>query len=427
MAAYGQMSRTQLESELAALKKEYEGYKAKGLKLDLSRGKPERIQVELSLPMLDLLGSGDSLSAEDGTDLCNYGVLDGIPEAKRLMAEMLGVSAGQVFIGGNSSLNLMHDCMGIGFVHGYPGGSGGWHKEPGVKFLCPSPGYDRHFAVAANFGFELVSLPMTEEGPDMDEVERLIADPAVKGIWCVPKYQNPLGITFSDEVVKRFAALSPAAGDFRIFWDNAYAVHDLYPGQGDVLLNLMDALTKTGKQDMALMFTSTSKITFPGAGISAIGASQNNIAWIKKQMGQQTIGYDKLNQLRHVRFLPDMKAVNALMVKHADFLRPKFEAVQEALDTGLTDSGVACWTKPRGGYFISLDLLDGCAKRTVTLCKEAGVVMTDAGAPFPHGKDPDDKNIRIAPSFARIPEAKEAATLLCICAKIACAEKLLAD
>ena len=425
MTAYRDMSKQQLENELAALREEYAQYKSKGLRLDLSRGKPDRAQLELSFPMLDTPGSCDALIGQDGTDACNYGGLDGLPEAKRLMAEILGVVPEQIFVGGNSSLNLMHDCVGIGFVHGFPGGKGGWHKEPGAKFLCPVPGYDRHFAVTEHFGLELISVPMTDTGPDMDEVERLVADPAVKGIWCVPKYQNPLGLTFSGEVVTRLARLSPGAGDFRIFWDNAYAVHDLYPGQGDTLLNLMDELRKTGKEDMALMFASTSKITFAGAGISAIGASAGNIAYLKKHFGLQTIGYDKVNMLRHARFLPDMQAVSAHMAKHAALLRPKFEAVLSALDKNLSPAGVACWTKPRGGYFISLDVMDGCAGRTIQLCKEAGFIMTGAGAAYPYGKDPADKNIRIAPSFAALGDIQLAAELLCLCVKIACVEKLL--
>ena len=426
MALYREMNKEQLTSELASLQKQYGEYQAKGLKLDLSRGKPDKQQTDLSLPMLDVLKSTDPLRSEDGADVCNYGVPDGLPEARRLMGELLGLDPSLVFMGGNSSLNLMHDCMGLGFVHGFPGGNGGWHKEATAKILCPVPGYDRHFSVSAHFGFELVNVPMTNEGPDMDEVARLVKDPKVKGIWCVPKYQNPLGITFSDEVVRKLAALSPAAGDFRIFWDNAYAVHDLEPGKGDVLLNLMDELRKTGKEDLVIMFSSTSKITFPGAGISAIGASENNIAWIKKHFSLQTIGYDKVNMLRHLKFLPDINAVNALMARHAAFLKPKFGAVQEALNRDLKPAGVGSWTDPRGGYFVSLDLLDGCAKRTIQLCKEAGVVLTGAGAPFPHGIDPDDKNIRIAPTFASVDEVKTCAALLCLCAKIACAEKLLA-
>ena len=331
MATYREMSKQQLEALLLDLQKEHDGYKAKGLRLDLSRGKPEKAQLDLSMPMLDVMTAADSLTGEDGTDVRNYGVPGGLPEAKRLMAQILEIAPEQVFMGGSSSLNLMHDCVGLGFLHGYPGGKGGWYKEGKVKFLCPCPGYDRHFAITDHFGIELVSVPMTSEGPDMAEVERLVADPAVKGIWCVPKYSNPLGLTFSDEVVRAFARLSPAAGDFRIFWDNAYAVHDFYPDQGDELLNLMDELQSTGKEDMVLMFTSTAKITFAGGGISAIGASAANMAHINKHFGLQTICYDKVNMLRHVKFLPDIAAVKAHMAKHAQLLRPKFEAVLSAL------------------------------------------------------------------------------------------------
>jgi len=425
MPTYREMDKQQLGAELATLLKEYDAYKAKGLKLDLSRGKPDSAQLDLSLPMMDVLSATDSLAGEDGTDARNYGGPDGLPEAKRLMSQILEVAPEQVFMGGSSSLNMMHDCMGIGFIHGFPGGSGGWYKQGKVKFLCPCPGYDRHFALTDHFGIELISVPMTGEGPDMTVVEQLVADPAVKGIWCVPKYQNPLGLTFSDDVVRALARLSPAAGDFRIFWDNAYAVHDLYPGEGDELLNLMDELRSAGKEDMALMFTSTAKITFAGAGISAIGASATNIAYIKKHFGLQTICYDKVNMLRHVKFLPDIAAVKSHMQKHAQLLRPKFEAVLSALEDNLAETGTASWTNPKGGYFVSLDLLEGCAARTVALCKEAGVVMTGAGAPFPYGKDPQDKNIRIAPTFAPLGEVKQAAGLLCLCAKIACVEKLL--
>ena len=425
MSAYREMTKQQLESELSSLMQSYGEYQAKGLSLDLSRGKPDSAQLDLSLPLLDALRPGDLLKSENGLDTRNYGGPDGIPEAKRLMAQLLDVLPQEVFVGGSSSLNLMHDCMSLGFTHGFPGGGGGWHKG-NAKFLCPAPGYDRHFAVAEHFGFELITVPMLGDGPDMNEVERLVSNPAVKGMWCVPKYQNPLGITFSDEVVRRIAALTPAAGDFKIFWDNAYAVHDLYPGRGDVLLSLMDELRKTGREDMALIFASTSKITFAGAGISALGASEGNIAYIKKHLGLQTIGYDKINMLRHTKFLPDLNAVNAHMAKHAEILRPKFEAVLSALDSNLSQAGIADWTKPRGGYFISLDVLPGCAARTVQLCKEAGVIMTGAGATFPYGKDNADRNIRIAPTFASIGEIQEAAGLLCLCAKIACAEKLLA-
>lgn len=425
MTAYQQMTPAQLAQEVKVLREKFDEYKNMGLKLDLSRGKPDGSQLDLALPMMGVLKETQDFMTETGFDSRNYGLLEGIPEARRLMAEILELEPDEVIVGGNSSLNLMHDCVGIGFVHGYPGGKGGWYKEGNIKFLCPCPGYDRHFAVTQHFGFELVSVDMKEDGPDMDAVEELVKDPAVKGMWCVPKYQNPLGITFSDDVVRRLANLSPAAPDFRIFWDNAYAVHDLEPGKGDKLLNLMAELKKAGKPDMALFFTSTSKISFAGAGIAAVGGSAANIAWLKKHFGLQVISGDKVNQLRHARYFKNKAGVMAHMEKQAALLRPKFEAVLDTLERELAPAGVASWNKPRGGYFIPLDVMDGCAKRTVALCKEAGMVLTGAGATFPYGVDPRDRNIRIAPTYAKVDEIKTAASLLCLCAKLACAEKLL--
>ncbi len=425
MTAYQQMTPAQLAQEVKVLREKFDEYKNMGLKLDLSRGKPDGSQLDLALPMMGVLKETQDFMTETGFDSRNYGLLEGIPEARRLMAEILELEPDEVIVGGNSSLNLMHDCVGIGFVHGYPGGKGGWYKEGNIKFLCPCPGYDRHFAVTQHFGFELVSVDMKEDGPDMDAVEELVKDPAVKGMWCVPKYQNPLGITFSDDVVRRLANLSPAAPDFRIFWDNAYAVHDLEPGKGDKLLNLMAELKKAGKPDMALFFTSTSKISFAGAGIAAVGGSAANVAWLKKHFGLQVISGDKVNQLRHARYFKNKAGVMAHMEKQAALLRPKFEAVLDTLERELAPAGVASWNKPRGGYFIPLDVMDGCAKRTVALCKEAGMVLTGAGATFPYGVDPRDRNIRIAPTYAKLDEIKTAASLLCLCAKLACAEKLL--
>jgi len=425
MTAYQQMTPAQLAQEVKVLREKFDEYKNMGLKLDLSRGKPDGSQLDLALPMMGVLKETQDFMTETGFDSRNYGLLEGIPEARRLMAEILELEPDEVIVGGNSSLNLMHDCVGIGFVHGYPGGKGGWYKEGNIKFLCPCPGYDRHFAVTQHFGFELVSVDMKEDGPDMDAVEELVKDPAVKGMWCVPKYQNPLGITFSDDVVRRLANLSPAAPDFRIFWDNAYAVHDLEPGKGDKLLNLMAELKKAGKPDMALFFTSTSKISFAGAGIAAVGGSAANIAWLKKHFGLQMISGDKVNQLRHARYFKNKAGIMAHMEKQAALLRPKFEAVLDTLERELAPAGVASWNKPRGGYFIPLDVMDGCAKRTVALCSEAGMVLTGAGATFPYGVDPRDRNIRIAPTYAKLDEIKTAASLLCLCAKLACAEKLL--
>lgn len=427
MTAYQKMTPAQLAQEVQVLREQYEVYKNKGLKLDLSRGKPDGDQLDLAMPMFGILKDQQDFLDETGFDCRNYGVLEGIPEARRLMGEILELEPDEVIVGGSSSLNLMHDCVGIGFLHGFPGGKGGWRKEETVKFLCPSPGYDRHFAVTEHFGFELIAVPMQSDGPDMDVVEELVKDAAVKGIWCVPKYQNPMGITFSDEVVRRMANLSPAAGDFRIFWDNAYAVHDLEPGKGDKLLSLMAELKKAGKPDMALFFTSTSKISFAGAGIAAVGGSAANIAWLKKHFGLQMISGDKINQLRHARYFKNMDGILSHMEKQAALLRPKFDAVLDALERELAPTGVASWTRPRGGYFIPLDVMDGCAKRTVALCKEAGVVMTGAGATFPYGNDPKDRNIRIAPTFAQTKDVEMAASLLCLCVRLACGEKLLQE
>ena len=425
MIPFGEMSKEQLEEQLAQLRQEYEQAAAQGLKLDMSRGKPGTDQLELSMPMLDMLDSRSLLRAQDGTECRNYGALDGIPEAKRLMAGILELAPDQVFVGGVSSLNLMHDCLAMAFAHGVPGSDAPWCRQP-VKFICPAPGYDRHFAVSDHFGFEPLTVPMTENGPDMDAVERLVAqDASIKGIWCVPKYSNPLGITFSDETVRRMAALAPAAKDFRIIWDNAYAIHDLHPGHPDRLLNLMAELVKNGKEDMALLFTSTSKVSFPGGGISAVGASERNIAYIKKHMALQTIGYDKVNQLRHARFFPDAKSLREHMEKHAAILRPKFAAVLGTLQHELEGLDIAQWNKPNGGYFISLDVLPGCAKRVVSLCAQAGVVMTPAGATFPKGLDPEDKNIRIAPTFPNMQELQDAAGLLCLCIKLASLQAML--
>jgi len=427
MQHYTEYTLEQLQAEDARLKKEYEEVKAKGIKLDLSRGKPDSVQLDLSRGMLDCLDSGSSLRAEDGTDCVNYGALAGIPEARRFMADIMDVAPEEVFIGGNSSLNLMHDCMGIAYLFGMVGSETPWSKLPAVKFLCPSPGYDRHFAVSQHFGAELVTVPMTKDGPDMDVVERLVAgDSAIKGIWCVPKYSNPTGITYSDETVRRLASMPTAAPDFTIFWDNAYACHDFYPDEPDVLLNIMEECKKNDTANRLLIFASTSKISFSGAGISAFAAAAESMKHLQKQYSLQTIGYDKLNQLRHVRFFQGENSLKNHMRKHAALLLPKFNAVLDCLRTQLGDLGIARWETPRGGYFISLDTPEGCAKRAVALCAEAGVVITPAGATFPYGADPADSNIRIAPTFAAIDEVGTAAALLCLCVKMASVEKLLA-
>ncbi|HCS67676.1 MAG TPA: aminotransferase [Oribacterium sp.] len=420
MKAYDKMTKEELEKELHELKKQYSKYQAMEMNLDMSRGKPCKEQLDLSMGLMDALTSGADMYCEDGTDCRNYGVLGGIEEAKVLLSDMMENNPDNIIIYGNSSLNVMYDSISRSMTHGVMG-STPWCKLDKVKWLCPVPGYDRHFGITEYFGIEMINVPMTPTGPDMDMVETLVQDPAVKGIWCVPKYANPNGVTYSDETVRRMAALKPAADDFRIFWDNAYAVHELYPGKGDRLLNLYDECVKCGTEDMVYMFTSTSKISFPGAGISAIGASEKNIAFLKSQFAVKTIGFDKITQLLHVKFYEKVGGIEKMMKRHAALLRPKFETVERVLAEELT--GIARWSTPKGGYFISLDTPHGCAKRTLQLCKEAGVTMTPAGATFPYGKDPDDSNIRIAPSYPTVEELELAAKLLCLCVKIAAAEK----
>lgn len=391
----------------------------------MSRGKPSAEQLDLSMGMLDILYSGVDLKCREGVDCRNYGVLDGIQEAKELLGAMCEVSADKIIIYGNSSLNVMYDTVARAMTHGIMGHTP-WGKLDRVKFLCPVPGYDRHFAITEYFGIEMINVPMTPEGPDMDVVEKLVSeDEAIKGIWCVPKYSNPQGISYSDETVKRFAALKPAAEDFRLFWDNAYSVHHLYDDDQDVVLEILEACEKAGNPDMVYKFTSTSKISFPGSGIAAIATSPNNLADIKKQLMIQTIGHDKVNQLRHVRFFKDIDGIHEHMRKHAAIMRPKFEAVLNILDTELGGLEIGSWTRPKGGYFISFDAMDGCAKAIVAKAKAAGVVMTGAGATFPYGKDPHDSNIRIAPSFPTLDELTLAAKLFTVCVKLVSVDKLL--
>ncbi len=422
MANYLKMNAEELCAEFSAVKAKYNELLSLNLSLDMSRGKPNFDNMDLCDEVFTAVTKESGYKTLAGVDCRNYGGMDGLPEAKALFAEIFGVEPSQVIVGGNSSLSMMFDTVAQGMTHGF--GEGAWCKQDNIKFICPAPGYDRHFAVTEHFGIELLYVPMTENGPDMDRVEELCRDASVKGIWCVPKYSNPEGITFSDETVRRMAALKPAAKDFRIFWDNAYAVHDLYD-EGDTLLNIYDECVKAGNPDLVFMFTSTSKITFPGAGIAAQAASPNNIAMIKSRLQYQTIGPDKLNQLRHLRFLPDMAAVKEQMKKHAEILRPKFESVLEELEKQLLDTGIARWTKPRGGYFISLYVLEGTAKRVEELCKAAGMVLTPAGATYPYGKDPYNSNIRIAPSFPSVEEIKKAAEVLCVAVRYAALEKLV--
>ncbi len=415
------LSREQLSARLAALTEEYNSYKAMGLKLDMSRGKPGADQLELTNEMLDpaLLGN---CKASNGFDVRNYGILDGIPECKQLFADILGVKPDNTIVFGNASLTIMYDYIAQCMLFGC--GAEPWSKQGAIKFLCPVPGYDRHFSILEHFGIEMINIPTDENGPDMNLIDSLIADEKVKGIICVPMYSNPSGNTYSHETVRRFAALKPAAKDFRVIWDNAYCVHHIND-EHDSLLNIFDAAKEFGSEDMFIEVTSTSKITFPGAGVAALAASDANIAAIKSRMTVQTIGYDKINQLRHANYLKNLDGVKAHMQRHADILKPKFDAVLDAFDEKLAGKGIAEWTKPNGGYFISLDVYGGCAKRTVQLCKEAGVTLTGAGATFPYGKDPEDKNIRIAPTFPSRDELCKAVEILCLCVEISAIEKIL--
>lgn len=419
--SYFNMSKEELIKEKELIEKKYNELKALGLKLDMSRGKPASAQLDLSEGILDVLKPGDKISGVQG-DLRNYGILDGITECKQLMADMMQVKPENVIVFGNSSLNIMYDSVCRAYTHGVMG-STPWCKLDKVKFLCPVPGYDRHFGITETFGFEMINVPMNEDGPDMDLVEELIKDEAVKGIWCVPKYANPTGFSYSDEVVKRLAAMKPAAKDFRIFCDNAYCEHHLYD-EHDEVLDILAECEKAGNPDMAYVFASTSKITWPGHGVAAMAASAKNIDSIKKLMAFQTIGHDKVNQLRHVRFFGDVEGLKAHMKKHADIIRPKFEIVVKSLSEALEGLQIAKWTNPKGGYFISFDTIDGCAKRTVALCKEAGVVMTGAGATYPYGNDPKDSNIRIAPTLPTVAELEKACEVFVTSVKLATLEKL---
>lgn len=427
MAAYKNLSVEELKELKTKLDAEFEEVKARGLNLDMSRGKPSAEQLNLSMGMMDVLTSDTDLICQEGVDCRNYGVLDGITEAKQLLADMMEVPKQNIIIFGNSSLNVMYDQIARAMTHGVLG-STPWAKLDKVKFLCPVPGYDRHFAITEHFGIEMINVPMTATGPDMDIVEKLVAeDDAIKGIWCVPKYSNPQGITYSDETVRRFARLKPAAKDFRIYWDNAYGIHHLYEDKQDQLIEILEECEKAGNPNLAYKFSSTSKISFPGSGIAAIASSDENLAEIRKQMQVQTIGHDKVNQLRHVRFFGDINGMVEHMRKHADILRPKFDAVLETLDRELGGLEIGSWIAPRGGYFISFDSMEGCAKAIVAKAKEAGLVMTGAGATFPYGKDPKDSNIRIAPSYPTLEDLKVAAEIFVLSVKIVSVDKLLGN
>ena len=427
MAAYKKLSVEELKELKTKLDAEFEEVKARGLNLDMSRGKPSAEQLNLSMGMMDVLTSDTDLICQEGVDCRNYGVLDGITEAKQLLADMMEVPKQNIIIFGNSSLNVMYDQIARAMTHGVLG-STPWAKLDKVKFLCPVPGYDRHFAITEHFGIEMINVPMTATGPDMDIVEKLVAeDDAIKGIWCVPKYSNPQGITYSDETVRRFARLKPAAEDFRIYWDNAYGIHHLYEDKQDQLIEILEECEKAGNPNLAYKFSSTSKISFPGSGIAAIASSDENLAEIRKQMQVQTIGHDKVNQLRHARFFGDINGMVEHMRKHADILRPKFDAVLETLDRELGGLEIGSWIAPRGGYFISFDSMEGCAKAIVAKAKEAGLVMTGAGATFPYGKDPKDSNIRIAPSYPTLEDLKVAAEIFVLSVKIVSVDKLLGN
>ena len=424
MTSYTSMNAAELREELSSLMQLYADYQEMKLSLNMSRGRPAKEQMELAQGMLSCLTPED-MTLENGTDVRNYGVLEGIPEARKLMGDLMGLRSEEVIVCGSSSLNIMYDLVSHAYTHGVCGGSKPWSQAEHPKFLCPVPGYDRHFAITEYFGIDMIQIPMTKDGPDMDLIESYVStDPSVKGIWCVPKYSNPQGITYSDEVVRRMARLKPAADDFRIFWDNAYCIHD-FDENGDQLASIMAYAREFGHEDMVYQFASTSKVTFPGAGIAAFASSKNNVEHMLRLLGVQTIGYDKINQLRHIRFLHDFQGMKEHMKKHAAILAPKFQMVLDVLERELGGTGVATWTRPRGGYFISADTMEGCAKRTAGLCKEAGVVLTGAGATYPYGEDPQDRNIRLAPSYPTLDELEQAMELFCLCAKLAAVEKLL--
>ncbi|MBR0093258.1 MAG: aminotransferase [Lachnospiraceae bacterium] len=425
MKPYAEMTKEELLQERDTLKAQYKKFQALELSLNMSRGKPCIEQLDHSRGMMDALNSHEDLNCADGTDCRNYGVLDGIEEAKQLIGDMMENHPDNIIIYGNSSLNVMYDTVSRAETHGIMG-STPWCQLKKVKFLCPVPGYDRHFAISEYFGHEMIPVPMTEKGPDMDMIEELVSsDEAVKGIWCVPKYSNPQGYSYSDECVRRFARLKPAAPDFRIFWDNAYGMHHLYDNDQDYLIEILAECKRAGNPDLVYKFSSTSKITFPGSGIASLATSHNNLEDIRNQLKIQTIGHDKVNQLRHVRFFGNIHGMVEHMRKHADILRPKFEALDDIFTKELGGLGIGTWTKPKGGYFMSFDAMDGCAKDIVDRAKKAGVVLTGAGATWPHGHDPHDSNIRIAPTYPPLEDLKTAARLFALCVRISSVRKLL--
>ena len=420
---YSQMTLQERQAEYAAVKAAYEQQKALGLKLNMARGKPGRDQLDLVTDIFATMLKPEDFITDDGIETRNYGEVAGIPAAKALFADILGCRPEQVFVGGNASLQLMYDAVSKAFTHGLLHSEKPWSKLEQVKWICPAPGYDRHFKVTQSFGVEMITVPMTAAGPDMDKVEELVKDPAVKGMWNVPKYSNPEGVVYSDETIRRLAAMKPAAPDFMLIWDNAYCIHE-FDCEYKPFPDILSLCAENGNADMVYEFASTSKVTFPGAGVGVMAASEDNIAYFSKLINIQTIGFDKINQLRHVKYLKDKAHTLALMKKHAAILAPKFHAVLDALDSEIAPLGIAAYKRPVGGYFVSLDAMPGCAKRTLALCKEAGVTMTGAGATFPYGIDPNDSNIRIAPSFPPVEELKQAIAIFCNCLKMAALEKL---
>ena len=426
MSAYQDMSREELRQSFDQASKEFEQLKGLGLKLNMARGKPGKQQLDMVSEGLFGVFQKPEDFVDGGVDCRNYGELSGLPGARRLFAEILGCKPEQVFVGGNASLQLMYDSISKAVTHGLLHSQRPWKEEKGLKWLCPAPGYDRHFKVTESFGFELVTIPMTPDGPDMDAVEKAIQDPAVKGMWNVPKYSNPQGYLYSDETIRRLASMKPAAPDFMLMWDNAYCIHE-FDGDFVPFADILSLCEQYGNADMVYEFASTSKITLPGAGVACMATSEANIAYLTKLMGIQIISYDKVNQQRHVLYLKDKAHTLELMKRHAAIMAPKFQAVTDALDREIAPLGIASWTHPKGGYFVSLDAMPGTAKRALALCKEAGVTMTGAGATFPYGKDPQDSNIRIAPSLPPVEELKQAMEVLCVCLKLAALEKLLAE